>query len=477
MSDERAGLRGEWRWIAIVAAGGIAPCLAILLAGRTLSWRDSAALFEPLRPLIGEAIRQLRLPLWNPYEAGGIPLFAQMMHGVLHPWSVLAALLAPQNGIDLMIVLNVLAGATGAGMLARGLGATPTGAAVAGLGYGLSGYLLGLTSNLQYLAAGGTAPWAVAALQRAGSAKPSAIALGAVAVAVLVFAGDPQWVVVAAALGTMFAIEKNGIRGAWRAGVSVALGGVLAAVQLLPAWAMFAETNRPIGLASADIMQWSFNPGRVLEFVVPGLFAGRPGPTPAPVFLWAEGESQYPLPFLPSVFIGLPLLMCAAWGFRSSRPARWCGIAAGVLLWMAFGHRLYSTQALSWIPVWGSFRYAEKLVFAGAGWDPARRVGRGAEPDRMCGTPVYFRAVDIRPRVVAGGRMAAVMCATGRRLPAGERDAGCDGVGGHAASAGFTHARAMGGCTGACDRSACVPCCASRRPTGCAGPGTSGRLA
>jgi hypothetical protein len=355
-------LTHEWRWLALVAVGTLVPCVAILVTGRTLSWRDTASLFEPMRPLISESLRHFQLPLWNPYEAAGIPLFAQMMHGVLHPWSIVAALVTPDGGVDLMIVLHVLTGAIGAGVLARALGATPEGASVAGLGYGLSGYLLGLTANLQYLAAGATAPWTIAALRRVGRGSAATIALAAVAVAVLISSGDPQWSIVAAVLGTMLTIEKDGASGAWRALLAVALGGALAAIQLVPAWAMFAETSRSSGLSSADISQWGFNPSRLIEFIVPGLFAGRPGPTPAPVFLWFEGESQYPLPFLPSVFVGIPVLMCAVWGLRGTRPARWCGVAAGVLLWMSLGHRLFAAQALSWIPVWGSFRYAEKLI-------------------------------------------------------------------------------------------------------------------
>jgi len=36
-----------------------------------------------MRPLVVEALRDLRLPLWNPHEALGIPLIAQMVHAVL----------------------------------------------------------------------------------------------------------------------------------------------------------------------------------------------------------------------------------------------------------------------------------------------------------------------------------------------------------------------------------------------------------
>ena len=215
---------------------------------------------------------------------------------------------------------------------------------------------------IQYLAAGGTAPWAIAALRQASRGGGASLVLGAVALGVMVFAGDPQWAIVAAALGMLLAVEAHGARGGMRAAIAAGLGAALAAVQLVPGWAMLAETSRAAGLASADAVQWAFHPARVIELIVPGFFAGRPGPTPAPVFLWFEGESLYPLPFLQSVFIGLPVLLCALWGVRVSRAARWCGFAAAAVLWLAFGHRLLAAQALSWVPVWSSLRYAEKLV-------------------------------------------------------------------------------------------------------------------
>jgi hypothetical protein len=358
----RVLFHGEWGWVVVVATGALSPCVAVLLAGYTLSWRDTSSLFEPMRPLIAEALRRFQLPLWNPYEGAGLPLFAQLLHGVLHPWSIVAAVLAPRSGTDLMIVLHVLTGAVGAGVLARSLGASRAGAAVAGLGYGLSGYLLGLSAVIQYLAAGGTAPWAIAALRLAGQGGPTSVVIGAGVFAILVFAGDPQWAIVAAALSTMLATERYGARGGSRVAVAAGIGGLLAAVQLLPSWAMLAETSRSGGLTAADAAQWAFHPARVLELVTPGFFGGRPGPTPAPVFLWLDGPSQYPLPFLQSVFIGLPVLLCAVWGIRASRAGRWIGIAAGVLLWLALGHWLFATQVLSWVPVWGSFRYTEKLV-------------------------------------------------------------------------------------------------------------------
>src|SRR5690606_23477638 len=127
----------------------------------------------------------------------GMPLLAQLLHGVLHPWSVLTAWAGVGETMDVLLVLHVATATVGAGALARTLGAGRTGAAAAGLVYGLSGYLLGITAVAQYLAAGATAPWAVAALRHTGAGRSAArFAAAALALAALHLAGDPQWTVV-----------------------------------------------------------------------------------------------------------------------------------------------------------------------------------------------------------------------------------------------------------------------------------------
>jgi hypothetical protein len=53
-------------WILAVAFGALAPVLRVLLSGHTLVWRDTSKLFLPIRYLVVEALRDFRLPLWNP---------------------------------------------------------------------------------------------------------------------------------------------------------------------------------------------------------------------------------------------------------------------------------------------------------------------------------------------------------------------------------------------------------------------------
>jgi hypothetical protein len=171
-------LANGWVWLAVVGLLAMVPALAVVASGRTVVWRDTATLFGPVRPLVADALRSFRLPLWNPYEGFGLPLLGQMIHGVLHPISLVAAWVDPSGATEAMAVAYLGVAAVGAAVLARTLGCSRAAAAAAGLAFGMSGYVQGLTAILQYLAAAASAPWAVAGV-RAAAAGGSASLVGA----------------------------------------------------------------------------------------------------------------------------------------------------------------------------------------------------------------------------------------------------------------------------------------------------------
>ena len=43
----------------------------------TLAYRDTDRLYAPVRTLVDDSLRSTRLPLWNPYECLGKPLFGE----------------------------------------------------------------------------------------------------------------------------------------------------------------------------------------------------------------------------------------------------------------------------------------------------------------------------------------------------------------------------------------------------------------
>jgi hypothetical protein len=382
-------------WIAAAAAGAVLPLAVVLARGGEIAWRDTLRLHAPLRGLVVDALRDLRLPLWNPHEALGLPLLAQLVHGVLHPFALLAALLAPDAGLAPLVVAATLSAAAGAAVLARQLGCSPAAAGIAGLAFGLCGYVLSMSSVLHYLVAAGTAPWTIAGLRAAADGRRATL-LGALGVAASHFAGDPQWTLVAAALGTALALEARGPRGAVPALAAVALGSGIAGIQLLPAWANLEQSARGhLELTPEERRDWALAPWRTLELLAPGLVSGRVGETlDSPVFrrFGASGSGSVTrafasaMPFVPSVCIGAAPLALAALGAGGVRRARSLAPAALGALWLAYGSVLGAEPLLRDVPVWGSFRYAEKLVgpfslcvalLAGFGADRARAHLRG----------------------------------------------------------------------------------------------------
>src|SRR5512142_2494660 len=137
-------------WAAAVVLGALLPFAPAVVGLRTPSHHDTAQLYAPVRTLVVEALRHGRLPLWNPYEGTGKPLFAEGIHSVLHPISLLAAAVAP-GSIDFLILAYLVAASLGAFLLARSLGASHPAAAGAGLAFSLSGYSVSMTGNLVFL--------------------------------------------------------------------------------------------------------------------------------------------------------------------------------------------------------------------------------------------------------------------------------------------------------------------------------------
>jgi len=349
-------------WAAVVVLGVLLPFAPAVLGLRSLSFRDTDRIYAPLRTLVVEALRDGRLPLWNPYEGTGKPLFAEGIHSVLHPLSLLGAAVAPSS-IDFLILAYLVAAALGAFLLARTLEGSPIASAGAGLAFALSGYSVSMTGNLVFLAGLSTLPWLLAAARSAGKGSRWGVVLTAVATASAFFSGDVQITLVGLALGLLLAADAGGARGAGRALAGCAPGILLAAVQILATRELLPLTSRGLAIPDWETRIWSLAPARLLEWILPGLFRGRLSEAPAlPATVWHQ------LVFSESVFLGAPLLVAVLFGVlrppagASRRTASILGASALVLLWLALGHHLGARQLLGWVPVWSRFRYAEKLM-------------------------------------------------------------------------------------------------------------------
>ena len=108
----------------------------------TLLVADLDGVIYPWRHYAASAVAAGRIPLWNPYSACGMPLLANDQSAVLNPTNlVLNWLLSPPIAQSAFALLALLVAALSAYGFARSLGAVPVGAFLAGLTYGLSGFI------------------------------------------------------------------------------------------------------------------------------------------------------------------------------------------------------------------------------------------------------------------------------------------------------------------------------------------------
>jgi hypothetical protein len=346
-------------WAAVIVAAVLLPFAPAVVGYRTLSRGDTDRLYAPVRTLVVAELRAGRLPLWNPYEGTGKPLFAEGLHSVLHPVSLAAAVVAPSS-IDFLLLSYLVAAALGAFVLAGILGASGPASAAAGASYALSGYSVSMTGNLVFLAGLSTLPWLVAGARAAGAGARWGAVAAALAAACAFLSGDAQVALVGLALGALLAADAGGPRGAARALGGMLSGVLLAGVQIVATRALLPLTFRDLELPDEQKAQWALAPARLLEWVVPGLFRGPLAGLP----VGASGPRLDELVFADSVYLGAPLLVAAALGAARSRrrTALLLASAAGVLLWLALGHHLGARPLLDGVPVWSRFRYSEKLM-------------------------------------------------------------------------------------------------------------------
>ena len=64
-------------WPLLVVAVALVPLVPPLLAGHTLAWRDTLRMYVPQYRFVAEALRHGTLPLWDPRDGTGTPLFAR----------------------------------------------------------------------------------------------------------------------------------------------------------------------------------------------------------------------------------------------------------------------------------------------------------------------------------------------------------------------------------------------------------------
>jgi hypothetical protein len=263
--------------------------LTLLLFGSVLTSRDTilsssgmdlARQFIYWRQFAAHQLRQGHLPLWNPYTFGGAPYLGWAQTAPLYPMNWLDLVLPLPVSVNLGIAVHVLlAGVfTFAWAVRRRL--HPLAAFVSGAAYMFGGtyFLHVYAGHLTLIAAFAWAPLVFLCCDGiVWTGRPGWMLLGVAAVAMQIYAGDPQCTFYTAIAAGLYSLAQL-----WRQlqrarKIALLLGTYLGAaavgaVCLLTTWQAATESTRGGGLDFGRSASFFFPTENFLSLVVPGFF-------------------------------------------------------------------------------------------------------------------------------------------------------------------------------------------------------------
>ncbi len=179
---------------------------AVLFDGQQFAYRDAGHFYYPLYRVVQQEWAAGRFPLWNPWQNAGTPLLGMPMAAVLYPGKLLYAVLPYPMAARWYIIGHVLIAAIGMLAMARALGTSWTGAAIAAFSYAFGAPVLSQYSNVIFLVGAAWMPWGFRAIH--GLADPRtrwAVIELAIVLGLQVLGGDPEAAYLTVVSGVLYA--------------------------------------------------------------------------------------------------------------------------------------------------------------------------------------------------------------------------------------------------------------------------------
>ncbi|MBI5955975.1 MAG: hypothetical protein HY871_03140, partial [Chloroflexi bacterium] len=264
---------------------------------------DAFTYFYPYQAYAAEALRDLRLPLWNPRIFTGVPFLANLQAGLLYlpNWPLFLSTSVPK-AYAYSVALHVFLAGCSTYLLARlGLGLGRYGALSAGLVFMFGGFLAGQVGHINQLNAAAWLPLLLLLVHLACCTRRwRYVVLAGVFLALQFLAGHAQESFMTMVILGRYALWKAigqitlssadevpgsgaGLRRRWAKlsggllilAAVIVIGVGLAAVQLVPSAELAAQSVRSGGVTYRQAVSFSLDPRKILVYLLPN-FAENP---------------------------------------------------------------------------------------------------------------------------------------------------------------------------------------------------------
>jgi hypothetical protein len=382
-----------------------------LLRGRVFFQGDVSMVWFTQTQVLLRSLAAGSWPVWDPWQGFGQPFLANANVQLFYPPTWLLLLLPAQTYYSLYIFGHLVFGGLGLYLLARHLGLSRGGALLAAGVWMGSGPLLSFGKVWHHFGASAWIPWVLLATDRAltGEGGRRTVAWG-LAVALQLLAGSVD--VSLFTLLVVAGITLYRLVGLWpsptayrkvgaRIVVAAALAVALTAAQWLPSMDIVLGSVRS-AMAGNERSFWSLHPLQLLQLVFP-------------IFPWVLAahspqlmrQPELYIPFVPSIYLGLPALLFALAGIAVGPSDRRRLRLALAVVWLggigyALGRHLPLYQLVSSaVPPLRLLRFPSKaMVIPALAW--ALLVGIGLDAVRGgTGSRKRFRNATLLPFSVA----------------------------------------------------------------------------
>ena len=387
-------------WIESAEAGRGRFAILLLMAGLLLwLWPiggggkmpvggDVTQFFLGLMGVLGSALREGRLPIWNDLWGYGFPGIGESQMGVFYPpHLILYGLLPTEWAYVASLLLHTLWGALGAWWAARRFGVTPIGSSLAAFAFSASGFFVIHMPHPWGYTTGSWMPWAWALtrslLTSRGMTLASRLFLLSLVLVLQVLPGHFQIAFltqVGIVLMVVWFVLEPWICGEWveerTSGITfargtrqaLAIGGCLIAVFPLTALQLW-PTARLARLAAAQrdfeyLSGFAATPWHLVNYIAPGLFHRSPLWRPLvwdPFHTTPEELLSYVglVPFFLAILVVLH-------EFRRDRSVRILAVVAATTLVLSFGPYFPGFRLLISVPGFSFFRAPARWSLATA---------------------------------------------------------------------------------------------------------------
>ena len=344
--------------------------------------RDAFWFHLPIKQYLIDRLAAGELPQWFPYEALGRSFIGATVTGVFHPFTLLYFIFPVTDAYRASTLLSCLLAALGAFALGRTLGLSRAGSLVAGIAFTLSGYVVSLTDNIQYLYSICVLPFFCATIEKALTDVRAWTVAPAFIWATVFLNGDVQTGYYYGFIALLWALTRAPgpfRESLLRVALVLCLSCLLAAMQLGPSAGTFVGSDRAQPEFFQDwTLRWSTHPLRLVTLLAAPI-GGDENPQDVGRFFF--GNPQFGM-WAESLYLGVPVMGVALLGAWYRPGLRVFSLLACLALWLSLGrygglYQLFS-QA---VPLWSAFRYPEKFMglfsfaaamLAGAGIDVLR---------------------------------------------------------------------------------------------------------